>query len=337
MPITISDFDPRSAPEEDLRACHDVGVASDEADGRPGPPPTYEASVRRLNMPLTVYGPCRHLAVRDGTRLIGLGLVGLPTAENTGIGFVEVEVHPQWRRQGVGTAFLRELVARIRSDGRSTVFCGGVLDPGAGWPFASALGFKEVQRIVLQSLDIPTANRSAWDLPVASGYRLTRWTGHAPDELVASFALARQAIEDAPEGDTTFEQPTWTVDRVRAGEDNHRQRNIEQRVVVAVHEDTNAVVGLTEIEVRPDAVAAMQMDTAVLAGHRGHGLGVAMKAGLLRQLLVERPEVVRINTTTDATNKHMIAVNHTLGYRTKFGMVNVEAETEALSERLGSG
>jgi mycothiol synthase len=337
VPITISDFDPASATEEDLHACHDIGVASDEVDGRPGPPRTYESSVRRLNMPMTLYGPCRHLVVRDGRRLIGVGLVGLPTAENTHIGFVEVEIHPQLRRQGLGSALLRELVARIRSEGRGTVFAGGILDPGAGWPFASALGFKEAQRIVLQNLDIPTADRSAWDLPVAPGYRLTRWIGHAPDELVASFAVARQAIEDAPEGDMSFEQPTWTVDRVRAGEDNHRQRNIEQRVVVAVHEVTNVVVGLTEIEIRPDATAAMQMDTAVLAGHRGHGLGVAMKAALVRRLLVERPEIIEINTTTDATNTHMVAVNHTLGYKTKFGMVNVEAELGPLAERLGSG
>jgi mycothiol synthase len=81
----------------------------------------------------------------------------------------------------------------------------------------------------------------------------------------------------------------------------------------------------------------MQMDTAVLAGHRGHGLGVAMKAELVRRLLLERPEIVRVNTTTDATNKHMVAVNHVLGYRTKFGMVNVEAEIGPLAERLGSG
>lgn len=334
MTVAISDFDPRTAREEDLHAYYDLWIASDEVDGRPGPPVTYEGAVRRLRMPLTVYGPCRFLAARDDERLIGLALLGLPEEENTGIGFIEVEVHPGWRRQGIGSGLLRELVERIKQDGRGTVFCGGVADPGPGWPFASALGFKEVQRIVLQTLDIATADRSAWSTSVRSGYRLASWTGHAPEDLVASFAVARQAIEDAPDGDMTFEQPDWTVDRVRAAEENHRRRDIEQRVVAAVHEETDAVVGLTEIEIRAGATAGMQMDTAVLAAHRGHGLGVTMKAALLRLLLAERPEIVRINTTTDATNEHMVSVNHTLGYLTTMSMVNIEAETEALAERL---
>jgi GNAT superfamily N-acetyltransferase len=336
--VTISDLDPRSASDEDLRAYHELRVAAVAADDRQVPPLTYEGSVRRLTTPLTVYGPVRFLAAREDGRLVGLGLLGLPEEENTGIGFVEVEVHPEHRRRGIGTALLRELVGRIVRAGRGTVFSGGVGDPGAGWPFASAYGFKEVQRIVMQSLDIPSADRSAWNLPVAPGYRLTGWVGHAPEDLVASFAVARQAIQDAPEGDgMSFEQPDWTVERVRAAEATHRERDVEQRVVIAVHEDSGTVAGLTEVEIRAGAPGAMQMDTAVLADHRGHGLGVAMKAELLRRLLVERPEIVRINTTTDATNTHMIAVNHKLGYRTTLSMVNVEAGAEALAARLGAG
>ena len=337
MTVTISDLDPRSAPEEDLRAYHDLRVAAVEADDRQVPPLTYEGSVRRLTTPLTVYGPApRFLAAREDDRLVGLALLGLPEEENTGIGFVEVEVHPEHRRRGIGTALLRELAARILQAGRTTVFSGGVGDPGAGWPFASAYGFKEVQRIVMQSLDIPNADRSAWDLPVPTGYRLTGWVGHAPEDLVASFAVARQAIQDAPDGDgMSFEQPDWTVERVRAAEATHRERGVEHRVAVAVHEETGTVAGLTEVEIRAGAPGAMQMDTAVLAEHRGHGLGVTVKAELLRRLLVERPEIVRINTTTDATNEQMIAVNHKLGYRTTLSMVNVEAETAALVDRLG--
>lgn len=59
-----------------------------------------------------------------------------------------------------------------------------------------------------------------------------------------------------------------------------------------------------------------------------------MNAGVLRQLLVERPEIARINTTTDASNTHMIAVNHALGYKTTISIVNIEAGTDALTERL---
>jgi GNAT superfamily N-acetyltransferase len=112
---------------------------------------------------------------------------------------------------------------------------------------------------------------------------------------------------------------------------------VEQRVTVAVHEATGTVAGLTEIEIhaiRKDL--AYQGDTAVLAAHRGCGLGRYIKAGMVRWLRQQRPEITRLGTSTAADNVHMIRVNHQIGFTTLRSMVDVEAEMELLGCSLGT-
>jgi RimJ/RimL family protein N-acetyltransferase len=173
-------------------------------------------------------------------------------------------------------------------------------------------------------------------VPTAAGYLLREWTGPAPEEILASFATARQAISDAPAGEMTWGDPAWTPERVRLDEATRAASNAEQRVVVAVHEASGAVVGVTELFVLArEPEHGRQQDTAVLGEHRGHGLGRAMKSAMLRRLVVEHPETVRVSTQTAADNVYMAAVNHQIGYRTLWTHSYVEADVEDLEKRLG--
>jgi RimJ/RimL family protein N-acetyltransferase len=125
------------------------------------------------------------------------------------------------------------------------------------------------------------------------------------------------------------------VDRVRAHEQDLRERGVEQRVVVAVHEATGTVVGLTELELHPNPPdLGFQNDTAVSAAHRGHGLGRFIKAAMVRWLVEERPTIRRIGTSTAADNTFMISVNHQIGFRTVRSMIDVEADLDGLAAYL---
>lgn len=336
MTVEITPLDPATATEEDLASYYDLRLAATHTD-RPGSrPPSYDAVIRRLRTPLTIYGPVQYWAGRIDGKLVGLALLGLPEEENTGIGFAEIQVHPEHRRRGVGSELLRAIVREVQGAGRTVVFAGGVPDPGPGWPWAAKRGFKEVERIVMQSLTVATANRDNWRTEMASDYRPVRWLERTPDEIVESYAQARHAIQDAPENTGSLQQPDWTVERVRSAEADYRSRNVEHRVVAAVHRSTGQVAGLTEIEIRPGANVVMQMDTAVLGEHRGHQLGLAMKAEMLRWILDERPDTTRFDTTTNSRNDHMIKVNEALGYELQNSMVNVEAETSTLAHTLNT-
>ena len=58
---------------------------------------------------------------------------------------------------------------------------------------------------------------------------------------------------------------------------------------------------------------AFQEDTSVVGKHRGHRLGLLMKADMLRWCHQERPEVGATITWNATSNHHMIAVNEMLG------------------------
>lgn len=90
--------------------------------------------------------------------------------------------------------------------------------------------------------------------------------------------------------------------------------------------------GLTEIQVRSDQPAlAYQQDTAVLPEYRGRRLGRFVKASMMRWLMGDRPAIERILTNTDATNVHVIRINHEIGYGTDSAMADGEAEVRKLA------
>ncbi|XVV04954.1 GNAT family N-acetyltransferase [Actinosynnema sp. CA-248983] len=304
-------FDPDRADHDDLVAVARVQVAARVEAGTFGPAPTVDTAVWRLRNPFAGFGPAVHWVARSGGGVVGVAVAYFPDQENTDNALITVTVHPDHRRRGVGTAVLREVVAEVVRRGRAFVETWEVDEGGPGERWALSLGFRELRRMVLQRLDMSDART---DVPVPPGYELRTWVGAAPEDVVESYARARNAIGDSPLGEADYEHPDWTVERVRDEEAARRRQGIEQRVVVAVH--SGEVVGMTEIETRPTTPTWLsQRDTAVVAAHRGRRLGLAVKAHMLRWVAAELPAVESVLTGTGTENHAMIRVNHRLGYR----------------------
>ncbi len=60
--------------------------------------------------------------------------------------------------------------------------------------------------------------------------------------------------------------------------------------------------------------AVTQEDTLVLSEHRGHRLGMLLKAANLAFLQTERPGHPAVTTFNAEENEHMLAVNDALGF-----------------------
>lgn len=329
--VTIERFDPLSADEAAFAAYHAVLAASRETD-RPGEPVLpFGELAGRLKRTLPGMGDAAQWVAYRGNELVAFAEVHFLDAENAGIGLVDVVVHPAARRSGIGTALLHAVVPELRARNRRSVEGWQVVAGSAGQRWAEALGFRPVRTIVRQVLVVAEAERSRWEVTVPVGYRVVRWAGAAPDDLLDSYAGARAAIHDAPLGDSGYRWPAWTAKRVRAAEAEARSQGLEQRIVAAVHEETGEVAGFTEVCVhprRPDW--GYQRDTAVLAGHRGHGLGRCVKAHMIRWLVAERPGLRRISTTTGVENAHMIRVNRELGFSSLPAVIAVQQDLGSL-------
>ncbi|MYW93578.1 GNAT family N-acetyltransferase [Amycolatopsis rubida] len=309
-------FDADRASDADWDALHELQASAYRLDYPERPPMTRQETISGLRAPQVQAGEQLTWTAHRNDRLVARAIVMLPSDGNEHLALVRIHVHPDVRRQGIGTELLHALEPMLRDRDRTRVEGWNLTLGGPGESWAQGLGFRIVHSAVLQIMELSEVDRGRWSVAVPPGYRLMRWVGAAPESFVSAYAKAREAIGDAPLGESEFGAPDWSVDRVRRIEASYRSRDIEHRTVVAVSSG-GEVVGLTEMEARPLLPERLQQgDTAVLPAHRGHGLGLAMKSAMLRWFTADRPGVAHIWTATGTGNTHMIAVNHRLGFAT---------------------
>jgi GNAT superfamily N-acetyltransferase len=218
-----------------------------------------------------------------------------------------VLVHPDARRRGHGTELLESVVEAAALRGARELT--GAHATEAGARFAARAGAVDSMREVRSLLRLPAKGSVG---PV-DGYELASWVGAAPERLLDSFAQAREAINDAP-FPSDEEVAVFDGERVRALEAALERRNRDIRVTVAL-DARGEVVAFTELRVsRGPATVANTEDTAVVAAHRGRGLGRWVKAESLRLLHADRAEIELVTTTNAELNEPMLRLNRSLGF-----------------------
>jgi len=255
----------------------------------------------------------------DGRVTAALEL-SLPRRDNTHLGYVDLWVDPQARRQGQGRMLFEAAVTRIRAEGRRLVMTGS-FDTTAGPPFLTAMGLTRASSDVKRRQDLRRLDRervgeiAATAGAAARDYELLRFTTCPPDELLPATATMVAAINDAPLDDLKYEDEVFSPDRVRAFWVAQAARGRRVYQLVARRRGTGELAGHTVVGVEADQPHyAHQLDTSVLAGHRGHRLGLLLKAEMLCWLAHDEPHLRVLDTWNAASNDHMIAVNETLGY-----------------------
>jgi GNAT superfamily N-acetyltransferase len=307
------------ADADTIRACFEVHLAAQRADEPDGPFFTE----RPFRGWLTVGwgGDPREVWLAPGRAggAAGWYRLELPERENRGRGYLELVVHPEERRRGVGTALLQHAAARGAEHGRS-VLNGPARDGTPGEAFARATGAEagvmEVQRMQnLRTLDEGRiAGLREQAERAAAGYSLVSWTGAVPEEFIEQAAALYAALNDAPH--SPGEEPAaWDERRVREGDARRPIYGTRDYTVVARHDASGELAALSEVMVEPaDPGWGHQAITAVTRKHRGHRLGLLVKVAMMDWLATAEPQVERIVTWNAESNAHMIAVNEALGY-----------------------
>jgi GNAT superfamily N-acetyltransferase len=317
--IQISELDP--ADEATLRAFWEVGQAAQRHD-RPDPLlRTWPILVNSLSTPNPYNGRTLWVA-RDGDRVVGTAEVERPLQENRQIGFVEINVHPDVRRRGIGTLLHETAAAYCRDDGRTSI-CGEVYVPAGGGSsaareFAARLGFEVVHEEDHLRLDLPVPAEDVERLRAkadAPAYEVLTWQGRCPDELIAAFCDLRTRMEnDVPTGDVDLEPVVVDEERVRTGEER-LAKSFLGIVAVARRRANGVLGGYTQVYLPHGEPHALQDDTLVMPDHRGHRLGTLLKCATLEIVQREHPDRVRFLTDTAVDNHAMQATNRDFGYR----------------------
>lgn len=200
-----------------------------------------------------------------------------------------------------------------------------------GRAFAASVGAEQVQTELLSRLDLPGAASpgspsslqsvfAPLDEQVADrarDYAVSTHVGLPPGDVRAGVArLVGRMNTDPPLGRLDIRPDDYSTERLEAGVDANLAGGQRTLWAVAVHRRTGEVAAMTDLLFRSDEPRwAHQEDTIVDPPHRGHRLGLAVKAAALRRLVAEHSQVRHIHTWNALENGPMLAVNRVMGYR----------------------
>ena len=265
----------------------------------------------------------RFLYVPKGEQeAVGVLDLSWPTAEDSPLVSATLNVHPDRRRGGHGSAMIKEVRRFTRSLGRDTIWISGPKDSPGAAAFARSHGFVAAgedtrRRLVLSDLDPERVQRLTAEAEAASeDYVLERHRAPTPPALLSDLVEVAASINDAPTGDLTSDDELYDLQRLQDFETACARREERLYRVVARHAATGRVVGetvTTITDLRPDH--ARQEETAVARAHRGHRLGLRLKLEMLRWLAEDEPQLALVETWNNVENTHVLAINDALGFR----------------------
>ena len=266
--------------------------------------------------------PARSFLVADHDgQPVGTAQINTSEWDNLELAWLGLSIHPDHRRRGHGSAALEMLHDECRRLGRPLVGLDG-WDDDAARGFAAAVGYEKKSQAINRRQDLHELGADFLEAayaeaePMAHDYELVRIAGRSQTDLHDELAAVSASINDAPLDDLEVEDEVYTPKRIRDFE--HAQTEGGNRLyrVVARHTGTGELAGHTVVTVdteRPEIGA--QEDTTVVRSHRGHRLGLLLKADLCRWLLAVEPQLRTLDTWNAESNGHMIGVNARLGYR----------------------
>ena len=260
-------------------------------------------------------------AVQGDGEVVGAVSVVLRTREDPRVAFLSLAVHPAHRRRGLGGELLRWAEARAVEHGRSVLIAETEWPAGdtdvSGETFARGRGYAPAQRVLRSTLPLPVDRATLANLCEGSGdYVLETSVDGIPESWLEDRAeLQRRMSTDVPLGDLQLEEEDWDAERMRG--EYEVIASMGRRVVdtVARHVETGRLVGYTQVQVSPETPRlGYQQDTLVVREHRGHGLGLRLKAANSLAVMEHLPGLTAIRTWNADDNTHMLAVNQRLGY-----------------------
>ncbi len=325
MVTTIRVIDPHD--DRDLQAWHATYLAAESYE-RPYAAPFAYDEMRALVRAAPVGREVVSLVGEEDGVVVCAGGLSLPLKDNLRRASVVVHTHPDHRRRGHATRMLDRLEAMAVERGREVAAAlqdhaydlgpSGAGDPGmdllAHRGYVLALG--DVQRtLALPVDDARLAALAAEAAPHHRGYTVLSFVGPVPDDLVESYGrLVGTLVTEAPTGGLTVETEVHDVERVRADEAVLVEAGRTAYTTVALDRTGQVVAYTTLVVPEHDPGKVFQWGTLVHPDHRGHRLGVAVKAANHAELARHVRDRHTVLTWNAEVNAPMIAVNERLGY-----------------------
>ena len=259
---------------------------------------------------------------------------------DTETAWLRVDVLPEFRNRGIGTALASLLEATSEADGcrNQIVYAASADAPGERLTAPTGFGSlplrnPEVRFLLRRGYRLEQVERgSRLALPAAqervdrllraaeelSGrdYDIVQWAGATPARWRTDMAwLYERMSTDAPTAGLEEPQEFWHPDRLLETQSLAEAGPRTMYTPAVVHRESRKLVGFTELSAPAETHRPVhQEDTLVLREHRGHRLGLLLKAWNLENLQRNDPGHPSVITFNAEENRHMLAINEALGF-----------------------
>jgi len=261
-------------------------------------------------------------------------------SSDTETAWLRVDVLPEFRNRGIGTALASLLEATSEADGCRNQIVYAVSADAPGERLTAPTGFgslplrnPEVRFLLRRSYRLEQVERgSRLALPAAQervgrllreaeehagrDYDIAQWEGITPARWRTDMAwLYERMSTDAPTAGLEEPQEFWHPDRLLETQSLAEAGPRTMYTTAVVHRESRKLVGFTELSAPAETHRPVhQEDTLVLREHRGHRLGLLLKAWNLENLQRNDPGHPSVITFNAEENRHMLAINEALGF-----------------------
>ncbi len=235
--------------------------------------------------------------------------------------FMNLRVHPDYRRQGIGTTLLKIALEEAQQHPQFTIlqtmtsheagiaFCESLDGESAISGAENRLQLSDVNWLMIQHWCEEGAER-------APDVQLIRYDDLPPDDLLPAYsAMYTEVLNQQPLGEVEGAEAIMSPDRFKDMLDRYRKQDFQYHTVISQEAD-GTLSGVTDILYSPkDPHRIHQLLTGVQEAYRGRGLGKWLKAHMLTFLRDQYPDAKFITTGNASTNAPMLSINERLGFK----------------------
>ena len=340
MPPEIHEIDTSSAPEETLRALHDLYLEWDSERVPGDPPMPWEqrlANWRHLREQEDV----RRWVALDGDEVVGTSGIYHHRTQDLDNTWAWVFVRPRVRRNGIGAELARPTVRCSMADDRKRyaveVTKGSDVAALAERAGLSPAYNERVSQLRISDLDVDLMKE--WierSRERASDYELLFLPMPVPQEHRPYMLQVMEVMNTAPLEDFEEDPMKWDDAMLADVEEMEARKGRYLHTCVARHIPSGDFVGYTSLlyqSLHPEM--AQQWDTGVDPAHQNKGLGRWLKAAMILRFMDEHPDVALIETQNAESNDPMLNINNAMGFKPAHEEVVYQGPTADVARFLG--